>query len=395
MNKYWDNKESHGIIYDWQKILKEYNKLHIPKEFYQPVNVPFNNAKWIVELSERRSGKSTNWLLLGMVMNKMYGTIIQYVRQTENMIMPVYSEELFAVIKSYDNGKYIRQITDNKYNSCIYYRRKMYYCNVDSDGNEIDRCPTHFLQFLSVDNTANYKSGYNCPTGDLIIFDEFIGKFDRLNEFVDFCDLLSTIIRYRKSPVIALLANTINLNHNFFKELCITKEIRSLKVGQHKTVTSSLGTNVYVELIGVKTTSIKSEINKLFFGFDNPKLASITGGEQPWAFENVPHIWHEDNEVYINRDIRLDCDGTFIQLDLVKCERGIVVYAHECTRNYPRSIILTTGDITEKNQMYGLGSGKLCDLLWKLKHQNKWYYSNNEIGAFVTNYLDIYRQKRI
>lgn len=393
--KYYDNDEKHGIIIDWNAVFREFRKLKVPKDVYDPTTVPITSAKYIQLLSERSTGKTTNWLLIGMILYQMYGTITQYIRQTEDMIKPSIAGEIFKVILEYGDGKYIKAITNDKYNSIYIHWKKAYFCNKDENGKIIEQDPNNFLQFLSIDNNFDYKSTYNAPKGDLILYDEFIGKFYRPNEYVDFMDLLSTIIRKRKTPVVVMLANSINYNSMYFKEFEISKEVKQIKTGQSKLITTEKGTTIYFEIIGLKLTAIKTEINRLFFGFNNPKLASITGGEQTWAFDPVPHIVNDDTDVYITRILRLDCDDVMLQLDVVRTEdRGLIVNVHECTRLYEDSIILTNGEIRQRNQLFGLGRGKLCKKVWELYKQNKFYYDSNETGSLVENYVKTYLQIR-
>lgn len=394
--RFYDNKEEHGIIIDWNGVFKEYKRLikkagvHDP--IFNPTTAPVNDSKYFVYMSERASGKTTNWILVGMILNQKYGTQIQYIRQTEDMIKPSICGEIFNVILNYKSGFYIDEITQGKYSGIYIHWKKAYFCNYDEKGKPVEVADKPFLQFLSIDNNMDYKSTYNAPTGDLILFDEFISATYRVNEFVDFLDLLSTIIRKRKTPIVVLMANTINFNSTYFKELEISKEVKRLKVGQNKLITTEKGTNVYVELIGLKPSAIKSQINRLFFGFNNPRLASITGGEQTWSFNPVPHIVNADSDVIIDRCMRLDCGEVLLQLDIVETEdRGLIVNVHECTKSYEDSIILTNGDIRQMNQMFGLGHGSLCKLIWTLYQDNKWYYDTNETGSLVENYVKTYK----
>jgi len=395
--KFYDNQEEHGIIYDWGKIFKEYRRIikkaGVKDEIYDPRTAPVLDNKYIVLMSERSTGKTTNWLLIGMIMHEMYGTVIQYVRQDEDMIKPSIVGEIFRVILSYNNACYIPLVTGGKYSGIYYKWKKCYFCNYDEKGKPVDLAPVHFLQFLSIDNSMDYKSGYNAPRGDLIIFDEFIGKTYNVNEFVYFEDLCSTIIRKRISPIIVMASNTINYNSTYFKELMVSKEVKKLKVGQSKSIITPKGTHVYIEIIGIKPTAIKSKVNRLFFGFDNPRLASITGGEQTWSFDPVPHIVNADTDDIIDRTIRLDCGDTMLQLDLTETEdRGLIVNVHECTTVHEDSIILTNGEIRDRQHIWGLGKGEYCKLLWKLYSDNKWYYDTNETGSMVADYVKTYRQ---
>lgn len=401
VRKFYDNKEEHGTIIDWKKVFSRYNKIlkgaKVTEPLYNPTTCPILEAKWFVELSERASGKTTNWLIVSMICYCMYGTQCQYVRSSENEIKPSIANELFNVILSYNNGYYVRAITGGKYSSIYIHWKKAYFCNMNPDtGKPEDIDPEPFLQFLSVDNHMDYKSSYNAPTGDIIIYDEFINpSICRPNIFCDFCDLCSTIIRKRKSAVILMLANTIDYNSMWFKELEVSREVKKLKVGQSKIITTEKGTHVYVELIGNKPSAIKSEINRLFYGFNNPRLAAITGGEQTWSFTPVPHISNSDTDKIIDRSIHIDCGDVMLQLDLVETEdRGLIVNVHESTTLYHDSIVLTNGEIRAMNQMWGLGEGNYCKLVWGLYAKNKWYFDCNETGSLIDNYVKIFRQLR-
>ena len=74
---YYDNKEEHGKIIDWKMIFKEYRKLlrgaKVSDPIYDPTTAPVYDAKFFQLLSERSSGKTTGWLLIGMLLNKHYG----------------------------------------------------------------------------------------------------------------------------------------------------------------------------------------------------------------------------------------------------------------------------------------------------------------------------------
>ena len=397
--KFIRNNEILGIDYNWGLIFKTYKqimkKAKVTEPIFDPTTAPITENKYFMYMSERTSGKTTNWLLIGMIMNQFYGTTIEYVRQSEDMIKPSIAGEIFKVIRSYKEGFYIREITGGRYTGIWIHWKKAYFCNYDEKGKVTDVAPDHFLSFLSIDNHEDYKSTYNAPKGDLILFDEFISRHYRINEYVDFMDLCSTIIRKRWSPIVVLAANTINLNSAYFKEFEVSKEVKSLKVGKHIAVTTEKGTKVYVEIIGLKQSEIKQQLNRLFFGFNNPRLAAITGGEITWAFDPVPHMLLSDEDEYLDRTLRIETGDVMLQLDIVLTpDRGVVVNVHECTKVYPDSLILTLGDIKKDNELWGLGQGNFCKYVWGLYGTNKFYYQDNETGALVANYVKQYRQLR-
>lgn len=379
-----DGKRTNGIIYDYPTIRKEFRKLKIPTEFYNPSKCPFNKCKWFINLSDRSTGKTTNWLLFGMIMNKLYGTVIQYVRQTNDMITPRNSKNLFDTIL--DNN-YVSKLTDGKYNTIVYKAKRWYYAIADDNGEIIEQKNNHFMCMLSIDNAENYKSSYNAPYGDIIIFDEFIGKYYYRNEFVRFNDLLKTIIRDRQAPIIVLLANTIDKNSQYFNELEIYNTVQQMKQGDSEIITSERGTNIYVEILesGVKKQKTRSIVNTLFFGWKNPLISSITGDD--WAINNYQHIPQYNSKTILKR-YYLEFNNTLLALDVRSCkELGIYVAVHRATRSYDDSIIFTIGEIDKSNKRFRFGFSHSDQRLWEMYKRNKFYYASNDLGSILDNYV--------
>ena len=170
--RYYANDETRGVVYDWQRIAREYDKLKVPIGYYNPLKAIENGARWNVAASVRSVGKTTQLLLLGLCMYKLYGTQICYVRNRTDETKRMNVVNLFAVVESYKNGKYIRDLTGGYYNS-IYYRDKyFYYCLRDENGNVIEKLQTPICRVLDVDSHTDYKSTLNMPRGDLIIWDD-------------------------------------------------------------------------------------------------------------------------------------------------------------------------------------------------------------------------------
>ena len=151
MVKYYNNDENCGLVYDWAAVAKEFAGLKAPAGYYDPLAALATGARWNVAASVRSVGKTTSVLLLGMILNKMYGTCICYLRSRDSEIAQSLSEELFNTICSYDHGRYITYCTNGYYNSIYYKWRKLYYCRRDDEGNVIERMQQPFVYFLSLD----------------------------------------------------------------------------------------------------------------------------------------------------------------------------------------------------------------------------------------------------
>lgn len=389
---YYDNKEEHGEVYNWRYIFSLYKKLKVPAEFYDPTKTPIDKIHIADIISIRARGKTTAWLLVALLCHCEYGTQIAYIRQREDMLAPVNARELFNVINTYQDGRYIKQITHGEYNFIFVKDRRAYLGWLSEETGEIEKKTTEpWLYMLSVDRNYLYKSSLNLPRGNLIIYDEFISKEYRPNEFIQFNDLLSTIIRKRITPVVIMLANNIDVTSPYFREQEISKDVKKLKLGESKICYTTKSMPVYVEIDKPnKTARHTNIINRLFFGYSNPRLTSITGECDAWVFDNYQHITHEDDEELLYNHLYLSVGDDLLNVEFLNQPTlGIVCHVHPATCTYKDSIILTCGDITKPQEQYRTGIAKPAAALWKMYSANKIYFADNETGTLFDQYIDM------
>lgn len=389
-----ENNEKYGIKYELSKIAKEYKKLKIPKEFdFIDFNRIENNS-YIIDLSQRSVGKTTCYLLLGLVYNKLYGTHIVYIRENTDMIKASIVQDLFKVILSYKDGYYLKKITDGKYTGVYYHWRKLYFCNYDK-GNVTDKATEPFLDFLSITEHETYKSSLNLPTGDFVIFDEFISRYYTTNACYMFLDTIKTVFRKRKSGKIIMLANNTNVNSPWFEELTIYKQVRTLKKGQTIDCKSDGGTTFSIHYINPENQKEQKEQNRLFFGFNNPKLSAITGiGE--WNVEEVQHIPKDFDFVLQFKKIFIRvAPSEFVSLELGSHNDEPCALVKRATRVFEDDIIFTLSDKNEyKNGFYKFGDDKMLSLIIEYIEQNRIYYSTNEVGNDFKNYVRLCKDSK-
>lgn len=392
---YINNDPSLGIEYDYDAVRDLYKSLGCPRQYYNPCTAPIGKAAWLVEISTRATGKTTNWLLWGLCMYWLYGTVTQYVRKQRDMIAPKNASGMFDVII---REGYIEKITGGEFNNILYKAKKWYLAYTDEEGNIVKKDLRHCIYMMSLDDADQLKSSYNAPTGDIILYDEFIAANDenrirqKADEFVRFCDLAKTIFRDRVSGRLILCANTIDKENQYFHELEIYDRLSEMQQGDNCLHTTDKGTQIYIEIVGqpqvLKAT--KRLFNKFFLGFKNPRLGSITG-ETTWAVRNVQHIpeleYNENLEVlthfYVYHNLK------YIRLDLVKHSTlGVCVYCHWATRCYPDSIIFSVEDQTDPRYIYGFNNDyKVVKLLMKLMKRHRFYFASNDVGSFLDTYL--------
>lgn len=396
--KYINDNMELGIDYDWDLIKRTIKRLGIyPKNkklandeiqetnVWNPLHVPFKSAKWFTFMSLRSKGKTTNFLLLGLVMYELYGTVTQYLVQNEVLMQPKHCKGLYNVINSCD---YVRKITGNKWSAIVLKARRWYYCNYDEDGKISEMSKDYVCIMSSVDKSDQYRStGINEPRGDLIIYDEFIHKYYMPNEFVDLAQLISTIRRMRQSPVVILLSNGVDQNSPYFNELEIADQVTHMEAGDKNIFTSSGGTNVYCEIIDPKKTEERIESDRMFFGFKNRMLGTITGSTL-WAERNYPHIPRDATTKILLRQHYLKYNNKLVNLELVYNGVGMCVYCHWAKQTYDDSIIYTLEEIKSPLYRYKLGYTNLDKTIWDLYKKNKFYYGTNDVGSFIESYLN-------
>lgn len=387
MVKYINNDAQKGVKYSWCKILKKVEALEIPLDFFSPVGLPIDLNSWFVLLSERAIGKTTGILILALVMHVMYGTTAVYCRSSKYQIAPKHTSDLYNVIITND---YVRKITDGEYNSVTYNRRKWYLCTVDENGEITNKDPEPCCHMVAIDEALESKSSLNLPLGDIIIFDEFVtpAGYTPSNEFVMFCDLISTIFRLRESGKIFLLGNTINKYSQYYDDLEISDIVRGMDIGDKRERHGDNKTPVYIEIV---KPSANFQVKKRswvdrFMSFSKPELSSITG-RSVWAVENYPHI-PDDSYHTISNKIYLYTAGRYIRLEIVSNDViGVCIYAHWATSVYDDSIILTNELIDTPNKYRYLGNNTLEMFIRKIIRAGKMFYASNDVGSCFNNYL--------
>ena len=209
--------------WNWKDIRREWNKLKMPKEkAYDIFHMPLEYNKrcgYYMLLSKRGVGKSTSIVLLSLILFKLYGCQLQYIRESEEMLKPKNAQELMRVILECG---YIEILTEGRWNYATYYANKWTYARIDEDGKIIEKTNLHFAYTLSIDQSFVYKSNLNAPNGNITCFDEFIGKRYAANSFVYYLDILSTIIRKRSGVLNFMLSNNIDEFSEYFEELRYT-----------------------------------------------------------------------------------------------------------------------------------------------------------------------------
>ena len=385
--KYINNDPTYGIKYDWKKIMKEYRSLGIPSEYDFTEIIPFDNdiLKWYNLNSERSVGKTTNLLLIGMVMNALYSTQIQLIRH--HIAKASYYRELFNTIVNYKNGEYIQKITDGKFNAVKYYQKRFYYIRVE-DGKEVEKAESPFCVSLAAEDCYALCSTYEAPRGDLIILDECFNDRNTPDEFVRFVHLHKTIVRERMSDKIFILGNTLDVNNIWYRQMMIQNEIRKLKRGEARVVYTPEKMPIYIHFLENRSPEKRKLFNNAHYGFNNPELNAIVGNGE-WNMKMYPQTCLLKNREMVVRGIYFNYhDDLFLEMALINTESGKYMEVHPA--NYESAM---RGDLQyvvelpiRKNQLY-YGSDSISKLILKFVKKKRVVFSDNETGDLFMKFM--------
>ena len=383
-----------GIVIDWKMIQKAYNALKIPKKYHRPHMDGIDHLGYIIDMSDRSRGKTTNKLILGLLLYCAYGIQLHYIRQNSEQCELRYIKNLYETVVSCG---YIEKITEGKYNHIMYRGKRWYLQLLDEEtGKVLETDPVACCVCFGLDEATAQKSIYNAPRGDMIFFDEFVSNTYGFYDYINFTDLCKTIIRDRISPIIYMSANTINRQSAWFDELFIRSAVEKMEQGTAQEISTEEGTHIYIEILPADNSEIRQAVNKRFFGFGGTRTAAITG-RGTWASETYPHIPREDEEHptrEILNQIFLLRQNTLLKLKVVEHPTlGIGVFVMPATRTYDDSVIFTADDLTDARYVFAFGKNTGVYFIWELYMQGRFWYANNTIGGVVKSYVSYAQSK--
>lgn len=385
--KFIDNDPNLGIDYDWELIAKTYKSLGVPPEYDITEILPLGNdaIKWYIANSERSVGKTTNVLLVGMVMYALYGTVTQLVRHTIDKAS--YYERLFDTVVAYNQGQYIKRLTNGEYDSVKYHWKAFYYQRKEKNG-KYTRADDPFCVSLEADECYNLCSVYEAPRGDWIVLDECFNETNKPEEFVHFCHLVKTIVRERISDKIIVLGNNLDINNIWYRQLMIHNEVRKLRKGQSKIVKTSEGMPIFVVFMENRLPQKRRVFNKLHFGFNNPQLNAITGNGN-WNIKMYPQACMLKERERICRGIFFSYhDDLFLEAEFVNSKSGIYVLIHPSLESTSRQgdVLYTLLFPNADNELY-FGHDKLSRKIIDFIRKKRVVYADNETGDLFAKYI--------
>ena len=346
------------------------------------------HAQYNMVIGERSNGKTYAALEYGLKKWYESGYVEQtaYLRRWKEDFRKKRADVLFAGHVAND---LISKITKGEWNNVKHLSGRWYLCyhsdELDQDiVQEEPFCYAFALSEMEHDKSTSY------PNVTTVVFDEFITRSAMLgdDEFVTFCNVLSTIIRRRTNVKIFMLANTVNKYSPYFKEMGL-KHVKDMKPGDIDVYT--YGTSELKVAVEYSDTAAKSKKGSdVYFAFDNPSLSMITGGA--WEIDIYPHCPREYKPKDIVFIFFIIFNDATLQCEVIQLEDCTFLYIHEKTtpiQDEDSDIIFSTEYDPRPNHFRNIrkGTSRLVKMIGKYFQDEKVFYQDNEVGEVVRNYL--------
>lgn len=354
-------------------------------QYYDRTKIDETNASYRMIIGQRSNGKTFSVLktILENYLNK--GQRAAYIRRYQEEIQPKNIQLLFDQPALRD---LIIELSGGNYNGTFYRANCFYLVYYDEDGKIKSKDTVPFCITRAV-NTWQTTKGQDAGALHLICFDEFMTRDGYLkDEFISFCNLLSSLVRDRDDVVIYMLANTVNKYCPYFNEMGLGDvskipqgELRVYNFGQSEL-------RVALEYCDpVKAT--QKVANKLF-AFDNPQLEMVKNGK--WEIKNyarAPYPIHDD---MVLKDFYVLFNEQMIRGRIVKNKTDLFLFFNRQTKDvkidnltpfYSNDFSSSMCHVRYLQDCPTAVHKLICDLVKK----NSMCFSDNEVGELIRNWL--------
>lgn len=355
------------------------------QQYYDRTAIDATNAAYRLIIGQRSNGKT--YSVLKTILEQYFdeGKRSAYIRRYAEEITPKNIQLLF----SQDNFiQMIIERSEGRYNGTFYRANCFYLCFYNEEGKIEAKDNTPFCITRSV-NCWETTKGQDAGELHLICYDEFMTRGGYLNdEFVKFCNLLSSLIRDRKDCVIYMLANTVNQYCPYFEEMGL-KDVDKMKQGEicvYSYDKSDL--TVAVEYCD-KVEATKKTASK-YFAFENAQIQMITSGA--WEikkYARAPYPIHEEDilkRFYIKFGEQLVCGEIVLKkTDLFIFFRRQTkdIEIDELTPYYSNQFTTSRCHVKYIKDC----PTDLHKLIKDLILKNSMCFANNDVGEIVRNWL--------
>lgn len=351
-------------------------------KFYSLKNILAKNANYNIIFGERSNGKTYAVLLYALEQYIKTGNQLGLIRRWKDDFTGKRGVVMFDSLVA---NKEISKLTKGKWDNVYYQASKWYLCRFEDDKRICDDTP--FCYGFAISGMEHDKST-SYPKVNTILFDEFITRGVYLpDEFVLFMNCLSTIIRQRSDVKIFMLGNTVNKYCPYFAEMGLV-HIKDMQQGTIDVY--QYGNSKLTVAVEFTAPTKKGKASDFYFAFDNPKLNMITGGT--WELDIYPHCPHKykPKNILLTFFIKFGLD--VLQAEVVNVDNLLFIFIFPKTTEIKdnNAIIYSLEHSPQPNHYNYLTKGidKLSKRIATLFNSNKIFYSDNNVGEIIRNYIN-------
>lgn len=353
------------------------------EKFYRLDQILKRDAQYNIIFGERSSGKTFAVLEYGIKNYCKTGKQMAIVRRWEEDFKGKRGQTMFDSLVAAD---VVKRESGGEWTGVYYFASKWYLCRYEDDGTRVtDNRPFAYgfaITAMEHDKSTSY------PDITTICFDEFLTRTVYIpDEFVLFCNVISTIVRHRTDVKIFMLGNTVNKYCPYFKELGL-KHIQDMKPGDIDIY--QYGSGELKVAVEYTRPNEKGKPSDIYFAFDNPKLQMITGGA--WEIDIYPHcpVKYRPKDILFTFFIEFDLN--LLQCEIVMIKDFAFIFIHPKTSpiKYPDTDWIYTTEYHAGNNWRRNILKPIYDIdrkIYQLIKADKVFYADNETGEIVRNYL--------
>lgn len=350
-------------------------------KYYSLKSILSKDAQYNIIFGERSNGKTYSVLKYGLERYINNNEQMAIIRRWQDDFTGKRGVTMFNAIVSNNE---VEKLTNGEWTSIYYYGSRWFLSRNENDKRIVDETPFCYgfaLTAMEHDKSTSY------PNIKTICFDEFISRNAYLpDEFVLFANTISTIIRQRNDVKIFMLGNTVNKYCPYFEEMGL-KHVRDMKEGDIDIYT--YGDSKLRVAVEYCKPNKQGKDSDLYFAFDNPKLSMITGGA--WEIDIYPHCpcKYKPKEILFTYFIKFS--GDVLQCEIIAHDDLLFTFIHAKTSplNYDIDFIYTTEFSPRPNIKRNITKphSPLEKRIASFFVEDKVFYSTNEVGEIVRNYL--------
>lgn len=352
-------------------------------KFYRLNKILATNAHYHIIFGERSNGKTYAALEYGLKNYVNQGKQTALVRRWNEDFIGKRGMQMFDSLVS---TGLITELTGGEWNNVYYYSSRWYLCRYEKDGTRIqDEKP--FCYGFSITSMEHDKST-SYPDVTTIIFDEFLTRTVYLpDEFVLFCNVISTIVRNRTDVKIFMLGNTVNKYCPYFAEMGL-KHIKEMKPGDIDIY--HYGESDLTVAVEYTMPNRQGKQSDVYFAFDNPKLQMITSGS--WEIDIYPHLPQKYKPKDVLFTFFIWFDDQILQCEVILLKSNMFVFVHPKTselKEPDKDLIFYTGYDPRPNWRRNIlrPTTNIDRRIAALFKEGKIFYADNETGEIMRNYL--------